>query len=72
MAETMALLATLPVRIGASVFYLTPGAPMAPAPEDISGPDMVRARSTAMAAEGKILKGTTSSPFSSRRGSSIS
>jgi radical SAM superfamily enzyme YgiQ (UPF0313 family) len=52
MADTMALLAGLPVRIGASVFYLAPGSPMAPPPREISERDMFRARSTAMAFEG--------------------
>jgi hypothetical protein len=52
MVATMALLAALPVRIGASVFYLTPGSPMAPPPEKICEPDMFLARSTAMAVDG--------------------
>ncbi len=51
MTSTLALTAAQPVLIGASIFYLTPGCPMAsefPAPD---GTDLFRARSTAMAIE---------------------
>lgn len=51
MVRTTALLAGLPVLIGASVFYLPPGCPMA-GPEDMSEQKMFRARSTAMAVDG--------------------
>ncbi|MGD8369416.1 MAG: radical SAM protein [Desulfobacterales bacterium] len=52
MIDTMAVLARLPVLIGASIFYQTPGAPMAVASEDPSELDCFKARSTAMAIEG--------------------
>jgi uncharacterized radical SAM superfamily protein len=51
MVKTMALLARLPVLLGVSIFYLTPGCPMArgfPATKDS---DAFKARSTAMAME---------------------
>ncbi|MBF0529403.1 MAG: B12-binding domain-containing radical SAM protein [Deltaproteobacteria bacterium] len=51
MIETMALLARLPVLIGASIFYLTPGCPLNEAYPDLGSEEMVRARSTAMAIE---------------------
>lgn len=51
MVETMGLMARLPVRIGASIFYLTPGCPMASGLPDITERDMVRSRSTGMAVE---------------------
>jgi len=51
MVSTTALLARLPVLIGASVFYLPPGCPMAEALPDMSERDMFKARSTAMAVE---------------------
>ncbi len=51
MIQTLALLARLPVLIGVSVFYLTPGCAMAQAFPEPTEPDMFRARSTAMALE---------------------
>ncbi len=51
MVETMALLARLPVRIGASVFYLTPGSVLSADFPPMTESDMFRARSTAMAME---------------------
>lgn len=51
MAGTMALLARLPVLIGASIFYFTPGCPMSAAFPTMEPDDMIRARSTAMAVE---------------------
>jgi radical SAM superfamily enzyme YgiQ (UPF0313 family) len=48
MVETMALLTRLPVRIGASVFYLTPGSALSADFPPMSESDMFRARSTAM------------------------
>ena len=51
MMDTLALMARLPVLIGVSVFYLTPGSAMAREfPSQTEG-DIVRARSTAMAIE---------------------
>jgi radical SAM superfamily enzyme YgiQ (UPF0313 family) len=51
MTETMALLAGLPVLIGVSIFYLTPGSPAALEFPDMTGDDIVKSRSTAMAVE---------------------
>jgi len=51
MVRTMALLGGLPVLVGASVFYLPPGCPMAGDKGDMSERDMFKARSTAMAIE---------------------
>lgn len=51
MANTMAVLAALPVLIGASVFYLTPGCPLAEAGGAAAQEDQFKARSTAMAVE---------------------
>jgi len=51
MIHTMALMASLPVLIGASVFYLTPGCPIAREFPDMSESDIFKARSTAMAVE---------------------
>jgi radical SAM superfamily enzyme YgiQ (UPF0313 family) len=51
MVETMALLTRLPVRIGASIFYLTPGSVLSRDFPPMTEPDMFRARSTAMALE---------------------
>ncbi|MCF8050738.1 MAG: B12-binding domain-containing radical SAM protein [Desulfobacterales bacterium] len=51
MIQTMATLARLPVLIGASIFYLAPGSPMA---REVGTPgevDCFKARSTAMAVE---------------------
>ena len=52
MVQTMATLARLPVLIGASIFYRTPGSPMAAAHEPPTERDCFLARSTAMAVEG--------------------
>jgi len=51
MIGTMALMASLPVLIGASIFYLTPGSPMAAEFPEPSKEDAFKARSTAMAIE---------------------
>lgn len=51
MVGTMALLARLPVLIGSSIFYLTPGCPMAGNLPCGSESDAFKARSTAMAIE---------------------
>jgi hypothetical protein len=51
MAETMALLARLPVLIGVSIFYLTPGSPMAASFSPGDGLAAFMARSTTMATE---------------------
>jgi radical SAM superfamily enzyme YgiQ (UPF0313 family) len=51
MVNTMALLATLPVLIGASVFYLSPGCPLAESFPEMTQKDIFMARSTAMAVE---------------------
>ncbi|MBW2178876.1 MAG: B12-binding domain-containing radical SAM protein [Deltaproteobacteria bacterium] len=51
MIDTMILLASLPVLIGASIFYLIPGSPMAEEFPAMTPADMVKARSTAMAIE---------------------
>jgi hypothetical protein len=50
MIQTLAFNARLPVLLGASPFYLTPDAPIARAVE-LTDPDYVRARLTAMAVE---------------------
>ncbi len=52
MLRTMATLARLPLLIGASIFYRTPGSPLAAALEPPSERDCFLARSTAMAVEG--------------------
>jgi radical SAM superfamily enzyme YgiQ (UPF0313 family) len=49
MVSTMALMARLPVIIGASIFYLTPGCALAAEYPPFSSGDLMRARSTAMA-----------------------
>jgi hypothetical protein len=49
MISTMALMARLPVIIGASIFYLTPGCALAAESPPFTPEDLVRARSTAMA-----------------------
>ena len=49
MAETMALLARLPVLIGISIFYLTPGTDIASLFAEMDEKDIFRSRSTAMA-----------------------
>jgi radical SAM superfamily enzyme YgiQ (UPF0313 family) len=51
MVHTMALLATLPALIGASVFYLSPGCPLAQTFPEMTPEDWFKARSTAMAVE---------------------
>lgn len=51
MMETMALLAGLPVLIGVSIFYLTPGSPVALGFPQMNPDDMMKSRSTAMAVE---------------------
>jgi radical SAM superfamily enzyme YgiQ (UPF0313 family) len=51
MISTMALMATLPVLIGASIFYLTPGSPISTEFPEMSESDIFKARSTAMAIE---------------------
>jgi radical SAM superfamily enzyme YgiQ (UPF0313 family) len=56
MMDTLALMARLPVLIGVSVFYLTPGSAMAGECPDRSEGDVVRSRSTAMAVETEHVK----------------
>jgi radical SAM superfamily enzyme YgiQ (UPF0313 family) len=51
MISTMALMASLPVLIGASIFYLTPGCPIAREFPAMTEVDIFKARSTAMAIE---------------------
>ncbi len=51
MVDTMALMASLPVLIGASIFYLTPGCPIAKEFPEMTESDIFKARSTAMAIE---------------------
>jgi radical SAM superfamily enzyme YgiQ (UPF0313 family) len=51
MAGTMALMASLPVLIGASIFYLTPGSPISKEFPEMTESDIFKARSTAMAIE---------------------
>ena len=51
MVATMSLLAGLPVLIGASIFYLTPGCPISEEFPPQTETDHFRARSTAMAIE---------------------
>ena len=51
MINTMALMASLPVLIGASIFYLTPGCPIAKEFPEMTEVDIFKARSTAMAIE---------------------
>ncbi|EFK96092.1 Radical SAM domain protein [sediment metagenome] len=51
MINTMALMASLPVLIGASIFYLTPGCPIAAEFPEMTESDIFKARSTAMAVE---------------------
>jgi radical SAM superfamily enzyme YgiQ (UPF0313 family) len=51
MINTMALMASLPVLIGASIFYLTPGSPIAAEFPEPTEEDAFRSRSTAMAVE---------------------
>jgi tRNA A37 methylthiotransferase MiaB len=49
MISTMALMARLPVTIGASIFYLTPGCALAAESSPFTPGDLLAARSTAMA-----------------------
>jgi radical SAM superfamily enzyme YgiQ (UPF0313 family) len=51
MISTMALMASLPVLIGASIFYLTPGCAIAKDFPAMTESDIFKARSTAMAIE---------------------
>ncbi len=51
MIETLAFLARHPLLIGVSIFYLTPGAPVAQGFPEMSPADFFRSRSTAMAIE---------------------
>jgi len=51
MVNTITLMASLPVLIGASVFYLTPGCPMAMEFPKMTEADIFKSRSTAMAVE---------------------
>jgi radical SAM superfamily enzyme YgiQ (UPF0313 family) len=51
MINTMALMASLPVLIGASIFYLTPGCPIGQEFPEMTESDIFKARSTAMAIE---------------------
>lgn len=51
MVKTLALLATLPVLVGVSIFYLTPGSAIADTFPPMSEDDFCRSRSTAMAIE---------------------
>jgi radical SAM superfamily enzyme YgiQ (UPF0313 family) len=51
MVDTMSLMASLPVLIGASIFYLTPGCPIAQEFPEMTDSDILKARSTAMAIE---------------------
>ena len=51
MVDTMALMASLPVLIGASIFYLTPGCPIAAEFPEMTESDIFKARSTALAIE---------------------
>jgi radical SAM superfamily enzyme YgiQ (UPF0313 family) len=51
MMNTMALMASLPVLIGASIFYLTPGCTIAQEFPEMTESESFKARSTAMAVE---------------------
>jgi radical SAM superfamily enzyme YgiQ (UPF0313 family) len=51
MIETMALLARLPALIGVSIFYLTPGSPVAGGFPEMTADDVLKSRSTAMSIE---------------------
>jgi radical SAM superfamily enzyme YgiQ (UPF0313 family) len=51
MIETMALLAQLPVLIGVSIFYMTPGSPIANEFPEMTAKDILKSRSTAMSIE---------------------
>ncbi|MBN1106528.1 MAG: B12-binding domain-containing radical SAM protein [Deltaproteobacteria bacterium] len=56
MIDTLALMARLPVLIGVSIFYLTPGSAIAGEFPDLTEGDILRARSTAMAVETDRVK----------------
>lgn len=51
MIHTMAIMAALPVLIGVSIFYLTPGCPLTREFPCMTESDILKARSTAMAIE---------------------
>lgn len=51
MCESLAFLARLPLRIGASLFYMTPGCALSHAFPGLAGGDPLTARATAMAIE---------------------
>ncbi|SPD74090.1 Radical SAM domain protein [uncultured Desulfobacterium sp.] len=51
MISTMSIMAALPVLIGVSIFYLTPGCPMANEFPPMTESDIFKSRSTAMAIE---------------------
>jgi len=51
MIATMAIMATLPVLMGMSIFYLTPGCPMTDEFPCMTESDILKSRSTAMAIE---------------------
>jgi radical SAM superfamily enzyme YgiQ (UPF0313 family) len=51
MIETMILLARQPVLLGVSIFYLTPGSPVASEFPEMTPDDILKSRSTAMAIE---------------------
>ena len=51
MVDTMALVVSLPVLIGAAIFYLTPGCPISQQFPEMAESDIFKARSTAMAIE---------------------
>ncbi|MBN1625915.1 MAG: B12-binding domain-containing radical SAM protein [Deltaproteobacteria bacterium] len=56
MTDTIALLAGLPVLIGVSIFYMTPGSPITGGFPDMTEEDILKARSTAMAIETDSFK----------------
>jgi len=51
MIDTMVLMTRLPVLIGVSIFYLTPGSPIAGEFHEMTWDDIVKSRSTAIAIE---------------------
>jgi radical SAM superfamily enzyme YgiQ (UPF0313 family) len=51
MIETMVLLARLPVLTGVSIFYMTPGSPIAGEFPEMTAGDILKSRSTAMSIE---------------------
>jgi radical SAM superfamily enzyme YgiQ (UPF0313 family) len=54
MVRTLAFNSRLPVLLGVSPFYLTPGTPLA-AGKDLTGADYIKARLTAMAADSDLF-----------------